>query len=64
MCALKHGRRKMITDIKAVNIYGWVKDGEKNRWVITSYKIMFLRDGEWIEVRVEQLNPEPPNEMV
>jgi ligand-binding sensor domain-containing protein len=54
----------MITDIKAVNIYGWVKDGEGRRWVITSYKIMFLRDGKWVEVRVEQLNPEPPNEMV
>ena len=52
----------MITDIKAVNIYGWVEDSEKSYWAIIAYKIMFLRDGEWTEVRVEQLNPEPPND--
>ena len=54
----------MITDIKAVNVYGWVEDGDRKYWAVTSYKVMFLRDGEWIEVRVEQLNPEPPNEVV
>ena len=52
----------MITDIKAVNIYGWVEEGDRSYWAVIAYKIMFLRDGEWVEVRTERLNPEPPNE--
>ena len=52
----------MITDIKAVNIYGWVEEGDRSYWAVIAYKIMFLRDGEWTEVRVEQLNPEPTND--
>jgi hypothetical protein len=49
----------MITDIKAVNIYGWVVRGEALCWEPVRHKIMFLRDGEWAEVRLEIENPEP-----
>ena len=52
----------MITDIKAVNIYGWVLHKETLHWEVVRHKIMFLRDGEWTEVRLELLNPEPPND--
>jgi hypothetical protein len=48
-----------ITDIKAVNIYGWVVRGEALCWEPVRHKIMFLRDGEWVEVRLESENPEP-----
>ena len=55
----------MITDIKAVNIYGWVVRGEALCWEPVRHKIMFFRVGEWVEVRleieieIEIENPEP-----
>jgi hypothetical protein len=52
----------MITDIKAVNIYDWVEEDGVKHWRCVSYKIMFLRDGEWVEVRVEHENKYPDGE--
>lgn len=49
-----------ITDIKAVNIFGWVVRGEALHWAVVRHKIMFFRNGEWVEVRVEAENPDPP----
>jgi hypothetical protein len=51
----------MITDIKAVNIYGWVLHKETLYWEVVRHKIMFLRDGEWVEIRVEHENPDRPD---
>lgn len=43
----------MITDIKAVNILDWVVEDGAGIWKCAQYKIMFLKDGQWTEVRVE-----------
>jgi hypothetical protein len=52
----------MITDIKAVNIYDWVEEDGLKYWKCTGHKIMFLRDGEWVEVRVEHENRKPDDD--
>lgn len=53
----------MIEDIKVEQNYGWgvTQDGEKI-WMMTSYRTLFLRGGEWHEVLVEHINPVPPRE--
>lgn len=53
----------MIEDIKVEQTYGWgiTPQGEPV-WMSTSYRIMFLRNGEWHEVPVEHINPTPPQE--
>jgi hypothetical protein len=57
----------MIEDIKVEQRYGWVtvfnSDGSAERvWSATKYCILFLRNGEWHEVPVEHINPQPPTE--
>ncbi len=53
----------MIEDIKVVQRYDWMTTDQGERvWDMTSYKIMIKREGEWSEVRVEHINPFPPEE--
>jgi hypothetical protein len=52
----------MITDIKAVDIYEWVIEHGESYWRCTSHKIMFLRDGEWFDIRIEHENKYPDGE--
>jgi hypothetical protein len=53
----------MIEDIKVEQTYGWGVTPEGERiWLMTNYRIMFLRGGEWHEVPVEHINPTPPKE--
>ena len=58
-CEAGRGGEDMITDIKAVNIYDWVEEDGLKYWKCTGHKILFLRDGEWVEVRVEHENRKP-----
>ena len=53
----------MIEDIKVMQRYDWITTCQGERvWDMASYKIMIKREGEWSEVRVEHINPCPPEE--
>ena len=57
----------MIEDIKVEQKYGWVTmfnpDGSAEKtWGMTRYCILVKRHGQWTEVPVEHINPQPPTE--
>jgi hypothetical protein len=53
----------MIEDIKIKQKYGWVHHGNGVKyWEATTWTILVLKNGEWSEVFVQHVNPEPDGE--
>lgn len=52
-----------IEDMKVEQFYGWGYDGNGDRvWTVVSYKILIKKAGQWSELRVDHINPQPPRE--
>lgn len=52
-----------IEDMKVEQFYGWGQDGNGDRvWTVVSYKILIKKAGQWSELRVDHVNPQPPRE--
>jgi hypothetical protein len=56
----------MITDIRAVNFWGWSDNSTTKEWVVVRHEIQIKRnDGEWTPINVfdrdnEVINIDPP----
>ena len=52
----------MITDIRAVNFWGWSDNSATKEWVIVRHEIQIKRnDGEWMPINVVDRDEEVVN---